>query len=370
MRVLMNIQDLGPLGGLEQHVFQTARVLAGRGHQIDLLYGRDTGFADDARAFCSSVIAVPGFEAHARHPVHGARQVWPAIRAGARRRPDVVYANRFAELAWALPSAVASRSPLVCHLHYFKEHKATRLRSTPVTRFISVSQELAGRWVRAGLDPDRVTVVPSGIEPERFPVGGTVERDRARAALGLPGDAFIALYCGRISGEKGVDVLLDAWRAMDRPAGEARLVLVGASADPATAGAYERDLIESAPAGCLWLPARKDVVPAMHAADVVVLPSRADNSPRTLIEAMATGRPVVATRVGGIPELLDGDFARFLVDPDEPAELAARISQVAGWRDDEPGLGDACAAHVRDRFALARITDRIEGVLESARGRR
>lgn len=370
MRVLMNVQDLGPLGGIEQHVFHTARRLADRGHRVDLLYGRDAGFAGEARSFCASTRQVPAFQAKVRHPLRGARQVWPATAAGVRSRPDVVYVNRFSELAWAAPIAAATRAPVVCHLHCFSEHKATRIRSATVHRFIAVSEALRGQWVEAGIPGERIAVVPNGVDLDAFPLGDDAGQHRARTALGLPAAGFVVLYCGRIHAEKGVDVLLEAWRALGLAPDEGRLLLVGASEDPGRADEYERRLRQASPPGCEWLPATREVSRVMQAADVVALPSRSESFGRVIVEAMATGRPVIASRVGGVPEVLDRGFERFLVTPGSAGELAAALGRMRQWRASEPDLGPACSAHVRDRFTLAGTTDQVEAVLTAASKRR
>jgi glycosyltransferase involved in cell wall biosynthesis len=367
MRVLMNVDDLGPLGGVEQHVFQTARDLARRGHHIDLQYCRDGGYAAEARLFCASVTAVNSFNLDLGHPVSGGRQVWPAVRAGRQCRPDVIYVNRFSDLAWAFMTARARRARVVCHLHFFRAHRATGLRAFPARQFIAVSRALAAQWEGAGLHRSQISVVPNGIDPDAFPPGGAAERSRARAALGLPPDAFVVLYCGRFHTEKGVDVLLDAWRCLGLGDHEARLLLVGSAGSVPGSDGYYRQLLGRADAGCEWLPARENVLTPMHAADVVVVPSRSESFGRVVIEAMATGRPVLASRVGGVPEVLTGEFARFLVPPDEPGQLAAALRGLIGWQQREPELAEACTAHVRAHFTAAQAVDLVEDILDGAR---
>ena len=110
-----------------------------------------------------------------------------------------------------------------------------------------------------------------------------------------------------------------------------------------------------------------DVVTPLHAADVVVVPSVYDDPfPRTVLEAMATGRPVVASSTGGIPEELTGEFARFLVPPSDAEALRERLEAVLDWRDGEPGLGQACTAHVARHFSKASMVDAIEQRLVDA----
>jgi glycosyltransferase involved in cell wall biosynthesis len=111
---------------------------------------------------------------------------------------------------------------------------------------------------------------------------------------------------------------------------------------------------------------RRDVLTALHAADVVVLPSVTEGLGRVVLEAMSTGRPVAASRVGGVPEILTGPFARFLFESGDVADLAGRLGSVAGWQRREPPLGFLCSEHVRENFSLAKMAGRVEEILEKA----
>jgi glycosyltransferase involved in cell wall biosynthesis len=109
-----------------------------------------------------------------------------------------------------------------------------------------------------------------------------------------------------------------------------------------------------------------DVVTPRHAADVCVVPSRfLEPFGRTVIEGLATGRPVVASRIGGIPEILFGDLEHLLVTPEDVDELAERLRSLMTWHDDDPGLADRCIERVRTTFQLDQAVDRIEDVLQS-----
>ena len=107
----------------------------------------------------------------------------------------------------------------------------------------------------------------------------------------------------------------------------------------------------------------------LHAADVVVVPSLWEEPfGRVVIEAMVTGRPVLASRSGGIPEILTGRFAGHLFEKGDATELAALLRGLIGWRDREPGLAVRCAAHVEEHFQLSDRVDGVEALLGQAAG--
>jgi glycosyltransferase involved in cell wall biosynthesis len=282
--------------------------------------------------------------------------------------PDVVYLNRAEQMVFGLLAAGVSRAPLVVHLRTHLHFPGVRVAGRLANHYIAVSDFVRGHWIEAGVPADKITTVHNGIDPSVYPAGDLENRARARQELGLPADAYVVLYYGRVSHGKGVGTLLDAWSRLGLSPDRARLVVVGGSSDDKV-DAYEREIRDRQPAGCHWLPMTSNVMPALHAADVVVLPAEwQEPFGRVVIEGLASGRPVIGTRVGGIPEILTGEFADLLVDPHDAIGLAAKIGQLENWRTADPQFGTRCAAHVADNFSLAKTVDGVENVLQSAVG--
>lgn len=370
MRILLPIDQLTGTGGAEMSVLQLSRELARRGHELDVLFSANGPLVGDYRSFSRTVrqARMTYRKSHlAADLVGNAPSAW----AGIRDRPDVVYVNRFTSVPFAALVGSLVRAPVVCHLRDAFDYAHVRSRGRLVTRYVSVSAAVREHWIRLGLNPSRIAVVHTGIDLEEYPPAGGDERATARRELELPSEVFIALYCGRIDTEKGVDVLLEGWRRLDLTPEAARLVLVGEPVLHPDGIGYLRHLQHLAPAGCHWLPMRRDVVTAMHAADVVVVPSLTEGLGRTAIEAMATGCPVIGSRVGGIPEVLDGPFARFLFEAGNAGALAESLRGLLDWHRQDPGLGQRCTDHVRERFTIQRMTDGVESVLaDVGQGRR
>ena len=376
MRILINCTELSPVGGTELHALQISRELALRGHDIDVVAQSDGVQRHDYEEFarsvsvCGEFLRGPLSIPQLRQPaglvswVHALRC---AVRISRRLQPEVIYANTPQSLMWACATAGRSRVPIVCHLHGVVGRPIGRQRAfmaKRVSSFLAPSVFVRDDWVKHGLPADRVHVVPQAIDPNAYPPATPQSRASARTMLGLPPAAFVVLYLGRIVPDKGVEVLVRAWRRMDWNPDEGQLLVVG----PPWPQSYMEYLQKLAPSNCRFSDVQSDVVPILHAADVLVLPALWDEPfGRVIIEAMATGCPVVASRAGGIPEILSGEFSSMMFERGNEEELAARLLELQHWRRDEPGLADACVTHVAESFDLASAADTIEQALEAAR---
>ncbi|MYU34245.1 glycosyltransferase [Streptomyces sp. SID8358] len=275
--------------------------------------------------------------------------------------PDVIHAHS-AKAGLAGRLAVRGRVPTVFQPHAWSfealEGRAAGLATTWERfgarwsdRIVCVSESERRAGQRAGI-AGRWSVIRNGVDLGRFrPVSPEAARS-ARAGLGLladvPAGAPLAVCVGRLSRQKGQDVLLRAWRRVRVPG--ARLVLVG---DGPRAGELRR----AAPEGVLFAGACGDVRPWIHAADVLVLPSRWEGMALAPLEAMACGRPVLLSDVDGARESLPpGQDPHCLVPPEDPAALASALTALLGDPALRAALGDAARAHARSAFDLTRTS--------------
>jgi glycosyltransferase involved in cell wall biosynthesis len=240
-----------------------------------------------------------------------------------------------------------------------------------VARTLSVSEDTATRWRGTGLRDERITVVLTGVDLAQYSPAPADARAATRRALGIAEDAFFVLYAGRIGREKGVDILVRAFAELSALRPQCHLVVVGSpslGADPADSASYEAELRALA-AGLpvSWIPAQPDVLGLIQAADVAVAPSLwPEPLSRSVMEPLACGVPVVATRVGGNPEILTGWLSDYLVEPSDVPDLTARMASLHGWRSRHPDLGDRCRREAEARLSLEAEVDVIEAALTAA----
>ncbi len=298
-----------------------------------------------------------------------------------RHQPSLVHLHASkAGLAGRL--AVRGRRPTVLQPHAWSFEALTgravaaaaaweRWASAWTTTVVCVSEDEARTGRRSGVRAP-VRVVPNGVDADRLPVAGPQERERARAALGVPHEAALAVCVGRLCPQKGQDLLLEAWPLVRREVPLARLALVGDGPDRdrvrASADRLDGVHVVGAAAASPWYAA----------SDVVVLPSRWEGMALVPLEAAARGRSVVTTDVAGAREAVRPDTGEVVPAGDVEALAAAIVRRLAGV-----GLADregaAGAEHVRRHHRLADQLETITAIHQellhavrapSGRGRR
>lgn len=367
LRVLTHSMSLDPCGGIEWSTMQDAVELSRRGNDVRVAFGDDgslrSGFQDAGVDLWGPV----SFTVSPGHLLHTTASFARSARWARASHADILWLQRFEQIAWGETVAVSARIPIVCHLHDVLNPPAISLVSRGVSHFIAVSEFIRDAWIERGIRGDRISVVPNAVPLTAYPVGGADERAAARSALELPADAQVVLYYGRVIRSKGIATLLEAWADVEASGSGACLVIVGSpppNSDPLLGPLFRRLDADRT----RWFPTQSNIVPFLHASDLVVLPAlKPEPFGRVIIEAMATGRPVIASRVGAIPEILAGPMERFLVEPGNPTELATRLMSVLNWRIDEPELMKSCEEWVRTRFLFERHIDQIEEVLRRFR---
>jgi glycosyltransferase involved in cell wall biosynthesis len=224
---------------------------------------------------------------------------------------------------------------------------------------VVVARRLRAVVLAAGVAPERVHVVENGVRADRVREAAAAGREVLRHAWGFTAGDVVLLGLGRLSPEKGYDVLLEAVAALSRDLA-VRLVLVG---DGAARGDLERRARGSDLAGRVrFLGWRDDPWACLGAADMLVQPSRREGLPVALLEAMAVGLPVVATRVGAVGEVLDDGHVGRLVEPGDAGALAHAIGDLVADATDRRALGERARERVDAHYDAATQTRRLETI--------
>ncbi|HXW67042.1 MAG TPA: glycosyltransferase family 4 protein [Thermoplasmata archaeon] len=356
-RVLELTQRFPPaLGGVERHVEQLARELAAAGARVEVVTTdlmRDRPFARGAFGPSDASVTVRRHRAVRWVPVrHGLGIAAPGMLVDALRAPtDVLHAHAFGYFpTWAGRVAHDLRGvPLVITPHsdpgtgtgasllYARAVRRATLRRAD--RIVALTHVEADALARDGVDERRIRVIPNGVDLDEF---------SARAPRPAGPEDPIVLFVGRLYPEqKGIETLVEAFASLARTRA-ARLRLVGE--DWGGLAAAERIARERGIAGRLTAtgPVPRAALLGEYArADLLVLPSRFEPFGIVLLEAMAAGLPVVASRVGGIPEVVADGRTGLLVPPGEPGPLAEAIGSLL----DDPIRASRLGAAGRARAA-------------------
>ncbi|MFH1263191.1 MAG: glycosyltransferase [Pseudomonadota bacterium] len=257
---------------------------------------------------------------------------WASIRGQVRKlaretRFDVVYGMFAYPDGWAAAQAAQELGvPLVLKVHGSDIHRLRHDRSRRyrlsealgrAKRIVAVSEQLAGevREIAPGIT---VRVVRNGVDHSAFPVGS---KEEAREKLGFPRDQPVVLFVGRMEPVKGADLLPEIAGSVKHPV---RWVLIGL-------GSEASRIVSRMPDGFTrWIPGvpHDRIGDYYRAADLVLIPSRREGIPNSLLEALASDRPVVASAVGGIPEILTDAGGGRLVASMEPDSFAHAIDDL------------------------------------------
>jgi glycosyltransferase involved in cell wall biosynthesis len=223
-----------------------------------------------------------------------------------------------------------------------------RLYNHGVQAVVAISEGVRAVLIESGVDASRVHLVSSGVEPDLFRPNPAT-RAAARVRYGVADDMRLVVVVGALEERKGHAVLLDALSTLADP----RLRVLCAGEGAARAALEARCAALGLDDTVRFLGRVDDVATLLAAADLMVMPSYREGLGVAALEAMAAGVPVIASRVGGLPEAVEDGESGILVPPGDVAALAAAIGRLAADRTLARRLGDHGAARVRERFTMA-----------------
>jgi glycosyltransferase involved in cell wall biosynthesis len=312
------------LRGGQRQMLMLARGLRERGHEQMVICLEGTALEERAQQEGLRVYSLP-----AHDPGHAfGVLIWRQhLRTWA---PQILHAHdgRGQTLAWLASVGLPVRRVASRRVTFFPSDRWTyRLKyGRTCHAVIAVSENIRELSVQAGVPGERITVIPDGIEvPAELP--GAPERLRLRTSWQCGEEDFVVGLLGASTAEKGQDIAL---AALDLLAGKLpRVKMVFAGNDPGARGS--RSIHDPSPP-CLQLGPIQDLAGFLPGLDLFIMPSKAEGLGSSALWAMAYGLPVVATRVGGLPEIVVENETGWLIPPGSPQALADAILHASGDR--------------------------------------
>jgi glycosyltransferase involved in cell wall biosynthesis len=372
LRVVTLVDRLGT-GGAERLAIQTTTRLDPERFDRTLVASRDFDVAISKQHVANALadlraadVRVIGLQRTS------ARQVWawwPLYRLLRRERVDVLHAHKFGSNLWGTIVGRLARVPvIVAHEHTwsYEGQPLRKLADRAViargsSAFVAVSREDQRRMIEVeDIRPQDTLFIPNGI-PAPPPASGA----DVRAELGIAADAPVIGTVSVLRPQKALDVLLRASRILVEDFPGLRVLIAGEG--------DRREMLEDLTAELglqdtvMFLGVRTDVPDVLAALDVAVNSSDFEGSPLSLMEYMEAARPVVATRVGGIPDLIDDGEQGLVVEPQDPASFAAAVAQLLRDPERARRMGERGRERRRTEFDIDVMVRRLEVLYEELR---
>lgn len=353
------------VGGTETHILELASKIDRSRYDVTVCSLKTGGcLADELRARGVRVVSLDGA---GKFDVRVLYRLWRLLRI---ERPDVIQAFLFwANTAARLLGRISKGFPVISSYHDEVVSDGWLVRTIDRltlgwSHTVVCCSEAVRRSVlaRMGGDPSRFRIIPFGLDVRRFSTGEIA----ARRELGLnEGDPVLGTVCRLVEPKKGLSVLLRALAEIRRREGTplCQLLIVG----DGPARRMLRDLSErlGVAAWVKFAGSRRDIPRVLPLLDAFVMPSLYEGFGIAILEAMAAGKPVVATSVGGIPEFVKDGETGLLVKPGDAVALAEAMTKLLRDPDLARRMGSKGRDHAKDNFGIATVVRQHEEVYEA-----
>ena len=232
---------------------------------------------------------------------------------------------------WKVPFVISALGTLERKVAYEGSYTSRQIFEAMncADKVLSVSEDLKNHIVNLGISEDKVSVVPNGVDIEKFKPAG---KEYARNMLNLPQDKKIVLFVGALKKIKGVDYLIEAAKSFL----DTNISLYMVGRDDGMKKSLEKKAHELKIGNYIKFTGpvnHEDITLWLSASDILVLPSLSEGRPNVILEAFACEVPVVATNVGGVPELMINGKTGYLVPAKNPMELSEKVNKLLVDRD-------------------------------------
>ena len=368
------------VGGPALHVAYLTEGLAARGYETTLVAGT-LAPGEESMAFVAEEKGVHVIGLTELHreiaPLRDLRAIFRLARLIRRERPQILHTHTAkAGAVGRLAALLAGRARPPIVVHTFHGHVLRGYFARPLTLsfrllervlawwttcLIAVSPEVRDDLVALGVAPaSKFTVIRLGIELEQR-TGARVDAGaETRRVMGVAPDVFLVGWVGRMTAVKRTDDLLETLRVLVDLGVDARLCLVGdgPDRDPLEQRASQLGVVQR----CLFVGYQEDVAPFYDAFDALLLPSANEGTPVSVIEALAAGCPVVATRVGGVPDVVRDGVDGFLAEVGDVETLARHLAELAADPERRRQMGESGRARVLTRYSVERLVDDVDAL--------
>ncbi|GAB4501966.1 MAG: glycosyltransferase family 4 protein [Anaerolineales bacterium] len=357
------------VGGAERQLAALLPLLRARGVRASIITRRYPGMKASETLDGTPVYRIPLLPSK---PGAALSYLIGALWQLSRLRPDLIHAFELlspaatalsAKKLWKIPLAakVLRGGPLgdvdKLQRRALGKNRLRALREE-MDAFITISAEIDSEIASLGVPPERRFFIPNGVDTEHFAPLNAAAKTELRRRLGLPLDAPLILYSGRLVAEKRVNHLLTVWPALRQQFPAACLLILG--------DGPEKSRLSAAPLpGLSLLGLVEDVAPYLQAADIFVLPSATEGLSNAMLEALAAGLAVTVTAVGGAPDVIQHGQNGLLIAPDDLPALQNALEVLLANPALRQALGRAGRETILSRYSLHQTADQLTALYQS-----
>lgn len=372
VRIAMIIQSYLPrLGGAEKQLAAVCRELREKGLEPSIITRRYTGMQSFEVIEGTPVYRMP---APRPKPLAALCYILFGLRQIRKIKPQVLHVHELlspsdmailAKKAWNIPLMVkVLRGGKLGDLdklnHRFTGKARIRRLKKYVDVFLSISREISAELAREGIEPSRCRFIPNGVDVEVYQPAVEKDKARLRRELGLP-DGFVCVYSGRLATEKGLTVLLEAWREVVKTESRANLLVLGS-------GEMESELRASAGDNVIFGGYVPEPKPYYQTGDAFILPSDTEGLSNSMLEAMACGLPVVATAVGAAVDVITQKKTGLLVGSGSAPEMIEALKFLIENPRERARIGKNGMEKVRQDYSLAHTVNELVKIYAELEG--
>ena len=362
MKIAILVGGLPPerLGGTEVATHNIARHLAKRGHDVHIITFLDGGLPKESME--------QGFYVHRiRFPkvrfVGGILLRVKVLLVLKKFNPDVIHAQNIGNGIFGFWAKKFLRRPYVVwgqgsdvYVAWQFKKQISKLVLPSADAVIALTEDMRGEMQK--LCNREIFVIPNGIDLERFE---NLSRAKARSELQIKETEKIILFVGTLRAVKGVKYLIQAMSIMGQNSINARLILVGNGEERQSLQGLTKELDLEEDVTFVGKVPNEEIPQYMIASDVFVLPSLSESFGIVNLEAMACGLPIVATKVGGLPEIIEEGKNGFLVEPKNLEQIAEKVRLLLGDDELRRRISENNKTRVKE-YSWESVVDRLEWV--------
>ena len=353
------------LGGIEKCLIETCTYLVRQGHSLVLVYDTAGDQLETYRQLCTSVVCIKSYKV-------GIKFV-DDVKKILNQPADLIYTHYYDNFFFGTLIARIKKIKFFVHLHLPAPVETGQLRKmkqawtlSQIDQYFAVSQAVKTDWMSIlKVSADRINVVYNGINLENFKISDDITAIREK--WGIDDSTKVISYVGRLEDYKGVEHLIHVVDQLRQSEFKIKLIIAGKSIISGSEYEYSlHHLVDRLNLGShvqfVGHVANSEEI--YQLSDILVVPSLwLEAFGLVIVEAMACGIPVIASRVGGIPEILSGDFQSQMFEPGDEHHLFQLLKKSLDWRINDPSLGEKCHKHVMDYFSSSMNLHKLEKLI-------